>query len=90
MEATFSRDIPTIKKFFEKFIKKGNTIATDGWISYYYLDEVNSGYTHIKYKHGAGSFGFGIQSASHIKSIWSQLKSKIKATYNTIPNSPFC
>lgn len=55
-------------------------------MSYNYLDDVNSWYTHIKHNHGAGSFGFGIQSTSHIESIWSQIKSKIKATYNTIPN----
>ena len=86
IEGTYSRDTEATKKFIEKFIEKGNTIITDGWMSYNYLDQVNSGYTHIKYNHGAGSFGFGIQSTSHIESIWSQIKAKIKATYITIPH----
>ena len=85
IEATFSRDTETIKKFINKFIEKGNTIITDHWMSYNYLDAANSGYSHIKHNHGAGPFGFGIQSISHIESIWSQIMLKIKATYNTIP-----
>ena len=86
IEATFSRDTETIKKFINKFIEKGNTIITDHLMSYNYLDAAISWYNHIKHNHGAGSFGFGIQSTSNIESIWSQINSKIKATYNTIPN----
>lgn len=33
-----------------------------------------------------GDFGFGIQSTSHIVSIWNTIKSKIKGVYNIIPN----
>ena len=32
----------------------------------------------------AGSFGIGIQSTSHIESLWGILKHKIKSTYNVI------
>jgi len=32
-----------------------------------------------------GDFGLGLNSSSHIKSIWSQLKATIKKIYNVIP-----
>lgn len=49
------------------------------------MDRIDSGYTHIKHVHGGGDFGFGRESTSHIESIWSQIKAKIKDTYYTIP-----
>ena len=66
-------------------MKKGNCIITDGFVAYNFLDRIDSGYTHIKHNHGRGDFGFGVESTSHIESIWSQLKAKIKDTYYTIP-----
>ena len=38
------RDANTIKKFITRFIPKGNKIVTDGWPSYDWLDNTNSGY----------------------------------------------
>ena len=46
----------------------------------------HSGYIHIKHLHNTGSFVVGLQSTSHIESIWAQIKSKIKETYPSIPN----
>ena len=69
LEASFHCDIPTIKKFINKFVDKGNTIVKDGWNSYNYLDNADSGYIHIKHLHNAGSFRMGLQSTSHIESI---------------------
>ena len=86
IEANFERDTATIKKFINKFVDKGNTIISNGWSSYNYLDNPDSGYIHVKHIHSAGSFGAGILSTSHIESIWAQIKSKIKETYHIIPN----
>ena len=48
------------------------------------MDRIDSGYTHFKHDQSEGDFGFGQESTSHIESIWSQLKAKIKDTYYTI------
>lgn len=87
IEASFERDTPTIKKFISKYVETGNNIVSDGWSSYNYLDNINSGYLHIKHIHGAGAFRWGAQSTSHIESIWAQIKAKIKETYHAIPNT---
>ena len=39
--------------------------------------------------HGGGDFGIGIESTSHIKSRWGQIKSKIKEIYHIIPPKQF-
>ncbi len=49
------------------------------------MDNPGSGYTHFAHNHGRGDFGFCLQSTSHIESIWSQIKTKIKNTYYVIP-----
>ena len=56
------------------------------WSGYEFLDNIHSGYHHIKYNHGRGQFGLGLQSTSHIEAIWGILKQKIKSTYNVIPS----
>ena len=78
MEGTYERATDCIQKFICCNLKKGNNIITDGFVSYNFLDRINSGYTHIKHIHGGGNFGFGCESTSHIESIWSQLKEKKK------------
>ena len=66
IEAIFERDTATIKKVISKFVDKGNTIISDGWNSYNYLDNSEGGYIHVKHIHSSGSFGAGILSTSHI------------------------
>ena len=61
----------------------------DGWAGYSFLDNPNSGYTRIPHIHGGGDFGFGLESTSHIESIWSQIKSKIKESYHLYPHKVF-
>ena len=65
--------------------KKGNTIISDGWAGYQFLDSPNSGYSHIIQNHSFGSFGYGLESTSYIEAIWKILKSKIKSIYHVIP-----
>ena len=88
IEGTFNRDATTIEKFIQIYIEKGNTIVSDMWGGYRFLDEVNSGYTHISHNHHNGIFGTGLQSSSHIEAIWNIIKSKIKNNY-VIPNKHF-
>lgn len=64
------RDTPMIKSFISRHTKRGNNITTEGWSTYEYLDSPNSGYQHFIHNHGGGDFGFGIESTSHIESLW--------------------
>ena len=86
LEGVLSRDSNILKKFVHKYIPKGNHIVSDGWAGYHFLDLPNSGYRHFSHNHGEGSFGLGLQSTSHIESIWGVLKQKIHATYNSFPS----
>ena len=74
-----------IKSFILNHVKKGNKICTDGWTGYDYLDDPESGYQRYRHNHGGGDFGFGIESTSHIETLWAHLKAKIKSTYNVMP-----
>ena len=58
---------------------------TDSWSGYNFLDMPNSGYIHLKHNHRRAQFGLGLESISHIESLWAILKQKIKSTYNVIP-----
>ena len=89
IEASYDRDAETLKEFITSFVKKGNNIITDGWAGYSFLDEPGSGYRRIPHIHGGGDFGYGLQSTSHIESIWSQIKSKLKETYHIYPHGIF-
>ena len=39
----------------------GNSIISDGWAGYNFLNSVNSGYIHITHMHLGESFGFGLE-----------------------------
>ena len=69
IEGSLSRNADTLNKFISKFVKSGNTIISDHWAGYDYLDRQDSGYVHIKFNHGRGQFGFGLSSTSHIESL---------------------
>ena len=89
IEPTLSRDSATLKNFINKYIPTGNYIVTDGWRGYDFLEAPDSGYRRFKHHHGGGDFGYGIQSTSHIESIWAQIQAKIKELYHSIPNKNF-
>lgn len=75
-EGSILRNGETLKKFITKLVKKSNTIISDMWPGYEFLDNIHSGYRHIKCNHGRGQFGLGMQSTSHIEAIWGILKNK--------------
>ena len=87
IEGVLSSDAETLKKFITTYIPKGSNITTDGWVGYAFLNDLDSGYTHYTHNHGAGDFGLGFQSTSHVESLWSVLRHKIKTTYNVIPTT---
>ena len=56
-----------LEKFIKKYLEKGNTVITDGWLGYSFLDNGNSGYQHIKHLYSGGDFWSGFESTSHIE-----------------------
>lgn len=60
LEVTTNRNSDNLKLFVEKYIGKGNTIISDGWPGYAFLDHANSGYSHDTHNHGHGNFGFDL------------------------------
>ena len=88
IDIAFKRNEEVLKTFIVFHIQKGNKLITDGWAGYSFIDE-QQGYTREVHIHGASDFGFGVNSTSHIESIWSQLKSVIKNIYYIIPHQNF-
>ena len=84
-----TRDEEATKEFITRYIPTGNNIVTDGLSAYDWIDRANSGYTRFEHIHGRNDFGHGIESTSHVESIWGQLKNAIKSTYYIIPNLNF-
>ena len=41
----------------------------------------------VSHIHARNAFGEGIQSTSHVESLWAQIKSEIKGTYKMVPSS---
>ena len=78
LERYLSRNSEILKKFISKFAKSGNTIISDHWIGYDFLDRMDSGHSHIKFNHGMGQFGFSLTSTSHIGDILGDIETKNK------------
>lgn len=88
IEAVKERNADILEKIIRHHIGRGNTIITDGWPSYSWLNQNNSGYRHIVHIHGRRDFGFGEQSTSHVESIWSDIKRLFSKYYVTVkPNN---
>ena len=83
--ATKNRDAVTLETFIRRMIPVGNNIVTDGWPGYDWMDQANSGYRRFPHIHGQNDFGHGVESTSHIESIWGQLKDVISSIYKSIP-----
>ena len=64
---SYNRDSSTLSVFIKKFVTTGNQIITDFWGGFNLLDSAESGCQHIKYNHGLGLFGSGLQSTSTLK-----------------------
>lgn len=89
LEVSYTRNADIIKKIIKTHIQTGNIIISDGWSGYHWLDQPFSGYIHSTHNHAAGDFGLGLDSTSHIESVWNQLKYYIKSLYNIIPSEDF-
>ncbi len=50
-------------------------------MGYNWLDSNQSGYIHRKHIHDSHDFGYGMESTSHIESLWFHLKLLIKKIY---------
>ena len=50
-------------------------------------NEIN--FTHETHNHGAGDFGRGERSISHIQSLWAELKIEFFSIYGSIPMNNF-
>ena len=92
IQATYVRDENTLSKFIKKYVQRGNYISSDGLSTYNFLDAPNSGYIHARHINGGGDFLLGVQSTSHIESIWNTIKGYIKQSYHIIQKkcSSFC
>lgn len=85
-----SRTEDDCKIFIFNHIKPNNTIITDGWPSYNFLNNNDSNYVHEVHAHGPnGNFGFGAHSTSIIEGAWGTIKSIIKRIYGYIPADNF-
>ena len=83
------KDSSNLEIFVNNHIEAIITILTDGWAGYSFLDSDNSVWAHEIYNHGAGNFGIGSHSTSHIEVTWSHLKSQITNIYNIIPKTNY-
>ena len=59
-----------LKGFVEGYDKKGNIIGTDRWLGYSFINQANPGYKYLSFYHGHCLFGEGINTTSHIESLW--------------------
>ena len=84
-----NRNVSIFKHFIKSIVPKGNNIICDGWRGYQWIDQANSGYVRYVHINELNDFGFGLESTSHIESIWAQLKASIKNIYKSIPNVNF-
>lgn len=78
-----------MKKIINAHIETGNIITSDGWAAYSWLDLPFSGYVHSVHNHGKGDFDNGLDSTSHIETLWSHLKTIIRKIYYIFPHEHF-
>lgn len=78
-----SRNEDDCRKLITDHIKPNNTIITDGWNSYNFLDCDGSNYVHKVHIHGpGGNFGLGVHFTSFTEGVWGTVKQYIKKIYN--------
>lgn len=79
------RNEATLKTIIEKHVDMGNTIYSDSWAGYNFLNRPNSGYIHNLVNHSHMIFGLTIR----IEGFWGDLKSLIKKMYTCINSTNF-
>ena len=83
------RNSENIKIFIKNHVIPGTNVTHDGWGGYICLDDNDSVWTHETHNHGAGDFGSGTHSTSHIESYWSFFKSILKKLYPIFPHKKY-
>ena len=79
-----------VKLFIYNHIKPQNTIITDGWLFYNFLNNNECPYLHEVHVHGPnGNFGYGSHSTRIIEGAWGILQNYIKRIYGAIPGKNF-
>ena len=81
-----SRETDVVKSFYYRYIRKCNHIVTDGFNSYNFWNNINSGYDHIIHIHWRNDFEHGLESTSHFEGLWHNLKILIISIYKICPN----
>ena len=86
IDIILSGNSQNLELFMKNHILPGSHITHDGWFVYSFFDnEDDSVWTHERYTHGNGDFGYGQSSTSHIEQFWSQLKGIIKKSIISFP-----
>lgn len=67
IEASYKRDSETLKEFITLYVDKGNTIITDGWAGYSFLDEQELSYLRIQHIHRGGFRVWNIIDIPYLK-----------------------
>ena len=81
------RNMQNLEIFCKNHIEPGTLVVTDGWSGYRFLDNPDSSvWEHDIHNHGAGDFGFGERSTSHIEHTWNNIKQEIKIIYGSVPH----
>ena len=75
LKTVCNRNSETLQRFITSYIYIGNKIIKDGWQGYSFLSHLN-GYDWEVHNHGAGDFGFGLSSTSHVEALWHHLNQK--------------
>ena len=84
------RNQSNLEIFVKNHIEPGTIIVSDGWSGYRFLDNADTSvWEHKVFNHGAGNFGLGQYSTSHIEHTWNHIKQEIRQIYGSIPNQNF-
>ena len=89
IEAVYERNTEIMKEIIKHHIGIGNTIITHGWGAYDWMNNLNSGYHRIIHILGHHDFGHGIESTSHIESVWGDLKRILSRFYIAVKSCNF-
>ena len=79
---TTIRDSQYLNNFIRSLIQPGNVIVSEGWSTYSFLNNINSGYNNLTFNHGHGNFGHGINTTSHIEGFYGFMKNTMIKIYH--------
>ena len=88
MDIIRNRTASNIETFINNHFKEDSHFTHDGALWYNFLSD-NINYTHERHNHGAGDFGYGKHSTSHIEALLAELKKEFFTIYGLIPSKNF-